>query len=776
MSNIRVYELAKELGVDSKEVLSRLDRLGAPAKNHMSVVEPKAAAAVRKALAPKPAAKPRKTPTPKEAPAPPRGAAKKEKKPPVKVTPPARPQAKPSPPPPAKSKAAPAPPRPKPAAPPPPPPAKPKAAPTPPLPKPAAPPPPPPAKPTTTPPPPRPKPATPPPPPPPTPLPTPLPTPPPPPPPPPAAPPHEEKADIGIVSIPEAITVKELAAMLGIKANDIIKHQLGKGKLVTVNQVIGDDTAVAIAEDFGLLAQKISKTDEAARTSVSRKTGTVPRSPVVTIMGHVDHGKTSLLDAIRETNLIDKESGGITQHIGAYHVELPKGKIVFLDTPGHEAFTAMRARGAKVTDIVVLVVAADDGVMPQTIEAIDHAKAAGVPILVAVNKIDKPGANPDNVKKQLTNYGLVAEEWGGDTIFVNVSAKKRQNIDQLLEMILLVSEVLELKATPSQPAVGAVVEAKLDKGRGPVATVLILDGTLGIGDSFVSGVQSGKVRAMFDEAGASMASAGPATPVELLGFSGLPDPGDLFEGVEDERRARQIVALRRDRKDSQARQKTSRLSLDDLYSRMVDGEARELPLILKADVQGSVEAISESLQKLSTDKIRLRIIHSAVGAINEGDILLASASDAIIIGFNVRPPTKVQDMAKREDIDIRFYNIIYQAVDEIRKAMEGRLAPTFREEILGQAEIRQIFPVPKVGTAAGCAVISGRLVRSAKIRLVRNGIVVLDGSLGSLKRFKDDVKEVANGYECGLTIENFNDVKVGDIIEAYQMVQIASKL
>ncbi len=404
MSNIRVYELAKELGVDSKEVLSRLDGLGAPAKNHMSAVEPKAAAAVRKALAPKPAAKPKKTPTPKEAAAPPRRATKKEKKSAVKVAPPAPPQAKPSPPPPSPAKAAPAPPpRPKPATPPPPPPAKPTPAPAPPLPKPPTPPVPP----------------------------TPPPEPPPPPPSPPAAPPHEEKADIGIVNIPEAITVKELAAMLGIKANDIIKHQLGKGKLVTVNQVIGDDTAVAIAEDFGLLAQKTSKTEETARTSLSKKTGTVARSPVVTIMGHVDHGKTSLLDAIRETNLIDKESGGITQHIGAYHVELPKGKIVFLDTPGHEAFTAMRARGAKVTDIVVLVVAADDGVMPQTIEAIDHAKAAGVPILVAVNKIDKPGANPDNVKKQLTNYGLVAEEWGGDTIFVNVSAKRSSSSRRL---------------------------------------------------------------------------------------------------------------------------------------------------------------------------------------------------------------------------------------------------------------------------------------------------------------------------------------------------------
>jgi translation initiation factor IF-2 len=773
MSNIRIYELAKELSLDSKELVELVKRLGFPVKNHMSAIDLEAAGKVRQSLAPKaepkkhaeprkhapaetgkhvpaekpaatkkhaPAGKPAETrkhaptekpaetgkhatpaakspevrkPAPAEKPVEPKDAGKREKPHPVETPTPAPVRVPPPTPPPAPVATPPTPPPP----------------PTPPAPEPPAP--------TEA---------------------------------------TEAKVDAGIISIPEAVTVKELAAMLGIKANDIIKHQLGKGKLVTVNQVIGDETAVAIAEDFGILAQKIAKIDDAAHSGMAKKAGIVPRSPVVTIMGHVDHGKTSLLDAIRETNLIDKESGGITQHIGAYHVELPKGKIVFLDTPGHEAFTAMRARGAKVTDIVVLVVAADDGVMPQTIEAIDHAKAAGVPILVAVNKIDKPGANPDSVKKQLTNYGLVAEEWGGDTIFVNVSAKKRENIDALLEMILLVSEVLELKATPNLPAVGAVVEAKLDKGRGPVATVLILDGTLSIGDCFVSGVQSGKVRAMFDESGASLTSAGPATPVELLGFTGLPDPGDLFEGVEDDRRARQIVSLRKDKKDSQSHQKTSRLSLDDLYSRMVDGETRELPLILKADVQGSVEAIAESLQKLSTDKMRLHIIHSAVGAINEGDILLASASDAIIIGFNVRPPAKVQEMAKRESIDIRFYNIIYQAVEEIRKAMEGRLAPTFREEILGQAEIRQIFPVPKIGTAAGCAVISGRLVRSAKIRLVRNGIVVLDGSLGSLKRFKDDVKEVATGYECGLTIENFNDIKVGDVIEAYQMVQIASKL
>jgi translation initiation factor IF-2 len=592
----------------------------------------------------------------------------------------------------------------------------------------------------------------------------------------PPPPPKEAKKEPEIIYMPEALTIKELAEKLNLRANDIIRHQLSRGKLVTVNQLVDDDTAIAIATDFKILADKVQTAVEKKEVIGTAKTGSASRWPVVTIMGHVDHGKTSLLDAIRETNLTDKESGGITQRIGAYHVVLPKGTIVFLDTPGHEAFTAMRSRGAKVTDIVILVVAADDGVMPQTVEAIDHAKAAGVPILVAVNKIDKAGANPDTVKKQLTNYGLVPEAWGGDTIFVEVSAKKRLNIDQLLEMVLLMAEVLELKANPEQPATGVVIETKLDKGRGPVATILVQNGTLRIGNFFVTGVQYGRVRAMFNEEGKSLQLAGPATPVELLGLGGLPGPGDSFEVVEDERRARQIVALRRQKKETQDRLKTSRLSLEDLFSRMEQGRAQELPIILKADVQGSVEALTEALSRLSTDKVQLRIIHSAIGAINESDILLASASNAIIIGFNVRPPAKVVEMAKAENIDIHYYNVIYQAVDEIRKAMEGRLVPTFKEEVVGAAVVRQIFTISRIGTVAGSAVTSGKITRSGKVRLVRDGIVVHEGSISSLKRFKEDAREVLSGYECGITLEGFNDVKVGDVIESFQMVSVAQKL
>jgi len=537
-----------------------------------------------------------------------------------------------------------------------------------------------------------------------------------------------------------------------------------------------DETAVKIAESFGILAEKSSRAEEASASAKTRKPGKYPRSPVVTIMGHVDHGKTSLLDSIRETNLIAKEKGGITQHIGAYRVELPKGNVVFLDTPGHEAFTAMRSRGAKVTDIVVLVVAADDGVKPQTVEAIDHAKAAGVPILVAVNKIDKPEANPESVKKQLSNYDLVPEDWGGDTIFVEVSAKKKLNLEHLLEMILLLAEILELKAHPESPAYGAVVEAKLDKGRGPVSTILILDGSLKVGDCFVAGLQSGKVRAMFNENGELLNMAGPATPVEVLGLTGLPDPGDAFEVVEDDRRARQIINLRRQKKESLEKLKTARMSLDDLYSMVAQGQALELPIILKADVHGSLEALTDVLQKLSSEKIGLKVIHGAVGAINESDILLASASNAIIIGYNVRPPAKAAEMAEREKIDVRYYNVIYQAVEEIKRAMEGLLEPTYKEEGLGQAEVRQIFQVAKVGTVAGCAVLTGKITRNDSIRLLREGIVVHEGKLASLKRFKDDTKEVLTGYECGMTIENYNDIKVGDIIEAYKMVPVAQKL
>ncbi len=690
MSGIRIYELAKELKLDSKELVNLVRSLGVQAKNHMSVLDDEAAEIVRQTVALPKDVQAEVELLPEEAITPRRVKKKPRKKTTENPPEPAlEPALEPEPEPPAA---------------------------------------------------------------------------------------EEEKPTTRLIGIPEAITIKELAEKIGVKANEIIKQQLGKGKLVTVNQLIDDDTAVAISESFGILAEKISKRTEPNAPGTAKKTGTVARSPVVTIMGHVDHGKTSLLDAIRETNVTAGEHGGITQHIGAYRVELPKGSIVFLDTPGHEAFTAMRARGAKVTDLVVLVVAADDGVMPQTIEAIDHAKAAGVPILVAVNKIDKPGATPETVKRQLMNYGLVAEEWGGQAIFVEVSAKKKINIDKLLEMILLQAELLELKANPTDRGVGAVVETKLDKGRGPVATILVLDGTVRVGDYFITGTHTGRVRAMFDEAGKSLSEAGPATPVEMLGLDGLPDPGDSFEVVEDERRARQIISLRRQKKESHERTKTVRLSLEDLFSKMEQGQAGELPIILKADVQGSVEALSDALQKLSTDKMNLRIIHNAVGAINESDILLASASNAIVIGFNVRPSAKVLELAKRESIDIRYYNIIYQAVDEIRKAMEGRLAPTYNEESLGQAEVRQTFNVPKVGTAAGCAVLTGKITRHAKIRLIRDGIVIHEGSISSLKRFKDDVKEVATGYECGLTIENYNDLKLGDVIEAYQMVAVATKL
>ncbi len=682
MSNLRIYELAKELSMDSKELVTLVRSLGVQVKNHMSVIDQESADIVRQTLAPPKEVEVEETWT-VEAPVTPRRVTKKKTRRRSEKLP--EPEVK--------------------------------------------------------------------------------------------QPPEPEKPATRIVTVPEAITIKELADKLGVKANEIIKQQLAKGKLMTVNQLIDDDTAVAIGEELGILVSKESKTEAKAADAEGKKTtGTVSRSPVVTVMGHVDHGKTSLLDAIRATNVIATEHGGITQHIGAYRVELPRGNIVFLDTPGHAAFTAMRARGAKVTDIVVLVVAADDGVMPQTIEAIDHAKAAGVPIVVAVNKIDKPGASPDTVKKQLTNHGLVPEDWGGQTIFVEVSAKKKVNIDRLLEMILLQAEVLELKASPEDKAVGAIVESKLDKGRGPVATVLILDGTLRIGDYFVTGTELGRVRAMFNEAGVSLTETGPSTPVELLGFGGLPDPGDSFEVVADERRARQIVALRKQKKVSLERFKTARLSLDDLYAHIKEGTAKELPIILKADVQGSVEALAETLIKLSTDKIALRIIHSAVGAINESDILLASASNAIIIGFNVRPPAKVQDMAKREKIDVRYYNVIYQAIDEIKKAMEGLLEPTYKEETLGQIEVRQTFNIAKIGTVAGCAVLSGKVTRNSQVRLVREGIVIFEGKISSLKRFKDDVREVATGYECGLSIENFNDIKVGDIIEAYHLVPMAQKL
>jgi len=500
------------------------------------------------------------------------------------------------------------------------------------------------------------------------------------------------------------------------------------------------------------------------------------RSPVVTIMGHVDHGKTSLLDAIRTTNVTEGEAGGITQHIGAYEVELDGKKISFLDTPGHEAFTAMRARGAKVTDIVVLVVAADDGVMPQTKEAINHAKAAGVPIIVAINKMDKPDANPDRVKQELTEFQMLPEEWGGDTIFVEVSAKARTNLDQLLEMILLQAEVMDLKANPNKRAKGAIVEARIDKGRGPVATVLVQEGTLRIGDPIVTGVHFGRVRTMIDDRGGRVEAAGPSCPVEVTGLSGVPDAGDSFHSVEDDKTAKDVAQHRAQKIRETELAKTSKISLEQLYARIKEGDVKELKVIIKGDVQGSVEAVKDSLLKLATDACRLVVIHTAVGGIIESDITLASASDAIVLGFNVRPEPKAMALAEAEGVDIRLYNIIYDAVADIKDAMEGLLAPTLREKHLGRAEVRETFSVTKVGTIAGSYVVDGKIVRGAGVRLVRDNVVVWEGKMSSLKRFKDDVKEVATGYECGIGLENYNDLKVGDIIEAFEMESIKTTL
>ena len=501
------------------------------------------------------------------------------------------------------------------------------------------------------------------------------------------------------------------------------------------------------------------------------------RPPVVTIMGHVDHGKTSLLDAIRETKVTETEAGGITQHIGAYKVKLKGKDIVFLDTPGHEAFTALRARGAKVTDVVVLVVGADDGVMPQTIEAIDHARAANVPILVAINKIDKPEANLQKVRTELAERGILSEEWGGQNIFVEVSAKKRIGIEHLLEMILLQAEVMELKANTDKLAKGTIIEAKLDKGRGPVATVLIQAGTLKVGDNFLAGTSVGRVRALIDDTGKRIQTAGPSTPVEVIGFPEVPTAGAVFTAVDDEKRARQI-ALTRLQKERQAEMaKRRKLTLDDLYAKIKEGEVRELNIIIKGDVQGSVEATRDALERITHPQVKIKVIHTAVGGINESDVMLAAASNAIVIGFNVRPEIKASQTAEKEGVDIRLYNIIYEAIEDVKKALEGLLEPTLKEKILGRAEVRQTFQVSRIGTIAGCYVIDGTVSRASDgVRIIRDNIVVYEGKLSSLKRFKDDVREVQTGYECGITIENYNDMKVGDIIENYVIEKVAGKL
>ena len=585
-----------------------------------------------------------------------------------------------------------------------------------------------------------------------------------------------------IIKFAPGLTVKEFAELVGQRPADTIRKLMEMGQMLTLNQPMNMDLAVLIAETIGLKAEvSVEKQGEDLLEVVAEETETEvrePRSPVVTIMGHVDHGKTSLLDAIRQTKVTEQEAGGITQHIGTYVVRARDKTITFLDTPGHEAFTAMRARGAKITDIVVLVVAADDGVMPQTVEAIAHATAANVPIIVAINKIDKPGSNPERVKNALTEHNLIPEAWGGQTIFVEVSAKQKVGLESLLEMILLQSEVLELKVDPRRAAKGAVVEAKLDRGRGPIATVLVQSGTLKLGDVFVVGTFSGRVRALITDTGAKVSEVGPSMPVEVIGLPGVPAAGDPFVVVSDERIAREVAEARlHKQRTAELAAGAGRVTLDDLYARIKEGDVKELALVIKSDVQGSAEALSEAVQKLSTAAVKLRVIHSGVGGITETDVLLASASRAIIIGFNIRPEPKAAALAEREGVDIRLYTIIYDAIADIKAAMEGLLEPTLKERILGRAEARQIFNIPKAGVIAGCYVIEGTVSRaSAGVRVVRDSVVVYEGKLGSLRRFKDDVREVQQGYECGIGVENFSDVKPGDILEVYTLDKVAAKL
>jgi len=573
------------------------------------------------------------------------------------------------------------------------------------------------------------------------------------------------------IKMEEAIVLSELAKRMGVKAGEIIKVLMGMGVMATVNQAIDFDTVVLVAAEFNYEAERTSSAEDTLLKPVDDDLATLlARPPVVTIMGHVDHGKTSLLDVIRKTRVTETEAGGITQHIGAYHVSTDRGSIAFLDTPGHEAFTAMRARGAQVTDLVVLVVAADDGVMPQTVEAINHARAANVPIIVAVNKIDKPGADPDRVKRSLVEKGLTPEDWGGETIFVHVSAKQNTGIDQLLEMILLQAEVMELKANPDKLARGHVVEAKIDSGRGPVATILVSEGTLHAGDPVVCGVHHGKIRAMLNDRGQAIESAGPSVPVEILGLSGVPMAGDEFVAVQDEKGAKQISELRMQKQRSKdLAQSSARPSLESLFERLQQGEMKELTLVIKADVHGSVEALSESLTKLSNAEVKVNVVHAATGAITESDVSLAAVSRAIIIGFNVRPTPKVQAFANEENVDMRFYNVIYDAINDVKNALTGLMASRFEERILGSAEVREVFQIPKVGAIAGCQVTDGKIERGKSLRLIRDGVVVYEGKNSSLRRFKDDAKEVQSGYECGIGIENFNDIKVGDRIEFFYM-------
>jgi translation initiation factor IF-2 len=579
------------------------------------------------------------------------------------------------------------------------------------------------------------------------------------------------------ITISEGVTVKELAEKMGRKAKDIITRLLARGVMATMNQPLDTKMAQEVCRELGFDAKVVSFEEEVATEEAKES---VPgdlrgRDPVVTIMGHVDHGKTSLLDAVRSSNIVAGEAGGITQHIGAYHIRHRARGITFIDTPGHEAFTMMRARGARVTDIVVLVVAADDGVMPQTVEAMDHARAAGVPLVVAINKVDKPGANLDRVKKQLADHDLLTEDWGGKTVAVPISAKQKQGIDELLEMILLVADLGELKADPGSYAAGTILESRLDKSRGAVATALVQRGTLRVGDPFIAGAVHGKVRALYDDKGHRVKEAGPSIPVEVLGLEGVPKAGDPFQVLEEEWRVRQIGAFRQQKLRQEAMAKSSRLTLDHLYQQITEGNVRELPLVVKADVQGSVEALTKTLNDLPSDKVKTRVIHAGSGAITETDVLLASASNAIIIGYNVRPDRSAQELADKEKVDLRLHSVIYDITNEIRNAMVGLLEPESKEVYLGRAEVRQIFKVPKVGAVAGCSVIDGKIARNADVRLLRDNVVIFTGRILSLKRFKDDASEVAKGYECGIGLANFNDVKIGDVIEAFRVEKVAVK-
>ncbi len=588
----------------------------------------------------------------------------------------------------------------------------------------------------------------------------------------------EEKVKKGpiTVKIPDEIGVGDLAERLEVPATEVIKKLMLLGVMASISQSVDYETASLIAEDFGAIVEKeiiLTREDILFNDFEDTEEMLETRSPVVVVMGHVDHGKTSLLDAIRSTNVTDTEAGGITQHIGAYRVRVNDRKNTFLDTPGHEACTAMRARGAQVTDIAILVVAADDGIMPQTIEAINHAKAAQVGIIVAINKIDKEGANPDRIKQELTEHGLVPEDWGGDTICVEISAKQRTNIEELLEMVLLVADMKELKANPNRRAKGTVIEAKLDKGRGPVASILVQNGTLKAGDTVVVGTSFGHIRAMFDDKGKAVKKAGPSVPVEILGLDSVPEGGETFYAVEDERMAKQVIEARKQKIKEERLVSSNVVTLDDFFNKVQEGQIKDLNIIIKADVQGSVEAVRQSLEKLSNDEVRINVIHAGVGAVRESDVMLAYTSNAIIVGFNVRPDAGATASAEDKGVDIRLYRVIYTAIEELEAAMKGMLDPTYKEEVTGHAEIRQTFKVSGVGTIAGCYVTDGTITRNTQVRIVRDGIVVHEGELASLKRFKDDVKEVNSGYECGLSIERFNDIKEGDVVEGFKMVEVA---